>query len=87
MGSSGITAGIVSAVAGVAPGLEWNAGAVRSEGEVNSIFTAENAEDRRELQRENREQFCVLRIERAASASLLRSSALLRDLCGKNAKR
>jgi hypothetical protein len=43
---------IGSAVAGVAPGLEWNAGSVRSEGEVNSIFTAENAEDRRELQRE-----------------------------------
>ncbi len=31
---------------------EWNAGAVRSEGEVNSIFTAENAEERREVQRE-----------------------------------
>jgi hypothetical protein len=32
---------------------------LRSEGEVNSIFTAENAEDRRELQKEKREQLYV----------------------------
>jgi hypothetical protein len=50
---------IESAVAGVAPGLEWNAGVLRSDGEVNSIFTAENAEDRRELQKEKREQLYV----------------------------
>ena len=40
-------------------GLEWSGGAVHSEGEVNSILTAEVAEDRRELQREKENNFGV----------------------------
>jgi hypothetical protein len=54
-----------------------------SEGEVNSIFTAEVAEGRRELQREKKGKLGVFAIERAASASLLQSSAILCALCGK----
>jgi hypothetical protein len=51
---------------------------VRSEGELNSILTAENAEDRRELQRKKENNFVYSRIERAASPASfgpLRSSA------------
>ena len=54
------------------------------EGEVNSIFTAEDAEDRRELQREIGEQGCVFaHLSEPHRQALLRSSALLCALCGK----